>query len=143
MATEDAAGRWTIGKWHRTLFWAVDELVKMLAPEQLIKLDVRAGEHLAAILTTTFLRTAPAAVDTTGGVDLWFDLSEGCEPRPADILPARATSAAFEIKSLPGGFRKFDGRIDQDKNRGVDVTDRSLEAQVRAASAVATNVHRV
>jgi hypothetical protein len=136
MAIEDAAGRWTIGTWHRTLYWAVDELVKKLAPEQLRKLDVRAGEHLAAILTTTFLRTGPAAVDTTGGVDLWFDLSERCEPRSADILPAGAASAAFEVKSLPGGFRKFDGRIDQAKDRGVDATGRSLEAQVRAAKDV-------
>ncbi len=107
---------------------AVDELVKKLA--------LRAGERLAAILTTTFLRTAPAAVDTTGGGDLWFDLSERCEPRPADILPAGAASAAFEVKSLPGGFRKFDGRIDQAKDRGVDAIGRSLEAQVRAAKDV-------
>ena len=70
---DDAAGRLAIGIWYRTVWWAVDELVAKLAPEQLRKLRVRAGEHLAAILTTTFLRTAPAEVDTKGGVDLWFD----------------------------------------------------------------------
>jgi hypothetical protein len=59
MASGDAAGRLTIGKWHRTLRWAVDELVDKLAPEQLRKLNIRAGEHLAAILTTAFLGTAP------------------------------------------------------------------------------------
>jgi hypothetical protein len=63
VVTEDAAGRLTIGIWHRTLQWAVDELAKKLAPEQLRKLDLRAGEHLAAILTTAFLLTAPTKVD--------------------------------------------------------------------------------
>jgi hypothetical protein len=59
MSTEDAAGRQAIGIWYRTVWWAVDELVAKLTPEQLRKLRVRAGEHLAAILTTTFLRTPP------------------------------------------------------------------------------------
>ena len=133
MDTEDAAGRLAIVTWHRTLRWAVDQLAENLAPEQLRKLDVRAGEHLAAILTTTFLRTAPTDVDTTGGVDLWFDLPAAREPESVDILPVRATSAAFEVKSLPGGYRRFDGRIDWDKAHGVDPDGRSLDAQVRAA----------
>ena len=80
MSTEDEAGRLAIGIWYRTVWWAVDELVAKLPPEQLRKLRVRAGEHLAAILTTTFLRTAPTEVDTEGGVDLWFDLSHAQEP---------------------------------------------------------------
>jgi len=136
MVTEDAAGRWTIAIWHRTLYWAVDELVEKLVPEQLRKLDVRAGEHLAAILTTAFLRTAPAAVDTTGGVDLSFDLPDIREPRSGDILPAGVASAAFEVKSLPGGFRKFDGSIDRAKARGVDPTGGSMEARVRDVKGV-------
>ena len=70
MFTEDAAGRQTIGIWYRTAWWAIDELVAKLPPEQLRKLRVRAGEHLTAILTTTLLRTAPTEVDTEGGVDL-------------------------------------------------------------------------
>jgi hypothetical protein len=92
MDTEDAEGRLTIVTWRRTLRWAVDQLAENLAPEQLRKLDVRAGEHLAAILTTTFLRTAPADVDTTGGVDLWFDLPNTHEPKSVDILPVQAAN---------------------------------------------------
>lgn len=103
MSSDDSAGKLVIGIWNRTLWWAIDELTDKLAPEQLRKLDVRADEHLAVILTTAFLRTAPAEVDIRGGVDLWFDFSDAREPRKVDILPARATSAAFEVKSLPGG----------------------------------------
>jgi hypothetical protein len=136
MATEDAAGRLTIGIWYRTLRWAVDELAKKLTPEQLGMLDVRAGEHLAAVLTTAFLLTAPTTVDDTGGVDLWFDLPDGREPGNLEILPARATSAAFEVKSLPGGFRKFDALIDRDRARGVDPTGRAVNGRALAAKDV-------
>jgi hypothetical protein len=75
MSNEGAAGRLSVVIWNRTLWWAVDELVEKLTLKQLGKLKIRSGEHLAAILTTTFLRTAPAEVDTRGGVDLWFDLA--------------------------------------------------------------------
>ena len=136
MSTEDEAGRLAIGIWYRTVWWAVDELVAKLPPEQLRKLRVRAGEHLAAILTTTFLRTAPAEVDTEGGVDLWFDLSHAQEPRPTGILPQRATTAAFEVKSLPGGSQKFDALIDRDIARGVDPRGSSMEGRVWAAKDV-------
>jgi len=130
------AGRLTVVIWNRTLWWAVDELVAKLTPKQLRKLKVRAGEHLAAILTTTFLRTAPAEVDTTGDVDLWFDLAYAQVPRPTGMLPTRATHAAFEVKSLPGAFREFDAGIDRDAARGVDPIGRSMEGRVRAAKDV-------
>src|SRR5689334_4829111 len=116
MSNEDESGRLTVVTWNRTLWWAVDELVEKLTPEQLSSLRVRVGEHLAAILTTTFLRTAPADVDTKGDVDLWFDLTGVQRPR-AKILTGRATSAAFEVKSLPDGFREFDAGIDRDTVR--------------------------
>jgi hypothetical protein len=119
MVYEDVSGGLVIGKWHRTLRWAVDELVDKLRPERLRKLNIRAGEHLAAILTTAFLGTAPADVDATGGVDLWFDLPDPRESCTVDIVPAHMTNAAFEVKSLPGDFRKFDSRIDRDKARAL------------------------
>ena len=136
MSSEDVAGRLSVVIWNRTLWWAVDELVEKLTPKQLRTLKVRSGEHLAAILTTTFLRTAPAQVDTMGGVDLWFDLTQAQEPRPVGLLPARATHAAFEVKSLPGGYREFDAASDRDAARGVDPIGRSIEGMMRAAKDV-------
>ena len=93
-----------VAVWYRRLWWAVDELVANLTTEQLSRLRVRVGEHLAAILTTAFLQRAHARVDTAGDVDLWFDLS-GVRGRTAEIIPAQVSSAAFEVKSLAGGFR--------------------------------------
>jgi hypothetical protein len=136
MPSEDSAGRLSVVIWNRTLWWAVDELVEKLTPKQLYKLKVRSGEHLAAILTTTFLRTAPAEVDTMGDVDLWFDLAEAHEPRPVGLLPVRATHAAFEVKSLPGGYREFDAASDRDAARGVNPIGRSMEGMMRAAKDV-------
>jgi hypothetical protein len=135
MPSEDSAGRLSVVIWHRTLQWAADVLAEKLPPESLGRLNVRSGEHLAAILTTAFLRTAPAEVDTTGGVDLWFDLSDG-RHRKATILPAGALSAAFEVKSLPGEYRKFDAGIDRDRARGVDTTGRGFDQTVCAANDV-------
>ena len=80
MSSEDVAGRLTVVIWNQRLWRAVDELVKKLRPRQLRKLKVRSGEHLAAILTTTFLRTAPTQVDTMGDVDLWPPT-----PRPGQL----------------------------------------------------------
>jgi hypothetical protein len=97
MTSEDSAGRLSVVIWNRTLWWAVDALAEKLSPEELSSLNVRFGEHLAAILTTAFLHTAPAEVDTAGGVDLWFDVSDA-RHRKAPILPADALSAAFEVK---------------------------------------------
>lgn len=136
MASEGTTGTLVIGKWHRVLRWAVDELADKLAPEQLRKLNIRAGEHLAAILTTAFLGTAPTATDVTGGVDLWFDLPEPRKSHAVDIIPAHLTSAAFEVKSLPGPYRKFNARIDRDQACGIDPAGRSLQSLVRAAKDV-------
>jgi hypothetical protein len=47
-------------------------MVETLGPETLRNLKVRAGEHLAALLTTAFLFTPPMRVDTDGGADLCF-----------------------------------------------------------------------
>jgi hypothetical protein len=136
MPSEDSAGRLSVVIWHRTLRWAVDALAESLSPEELSALNVRSGEHLAAILTTAFLHTAPAQVDTAGGIDLCFDLSNGRHREAEILLPTHAVSAAFEVKSLPGEYRKFDATIDRDRARGVDTTGRGFEQMVRAANDV-------
>jgi hypothetical protein len=109
-----------------------------LDPRTLKKLKISAGEHLAALLATTFLLTPPTGIDTQGGPDLWFDLSRepGGGMKRASILPDGTASAAFEIKSMPGPFRKWDSGINRDKARGIDAKGRSLETPVQAANDV-------
>jgi hypothetical protein len=113
-------------------------MVETLGPETLKKLKVGAGEHLAAVLTATFLLALPTDIDTDGGADLWFDLSRrlGNGIKPPSILPDGAASAAFEIKSMPGPSREFDSGIDRDRARGIDTIGRSLKVPVRAANDV-------
>ena len=134
----DLSGGLVIATAPQTLRWATDQMVETLGPETLKKLKVRAGEHLAALLTATFLLTPPTGIDTEGEVDLWFDLScrRGDGMKPAPILPDGAASAAFEIKSMPGPFREYDSSIDRDRARGIDAIGRSLTAPVQAASDV-------
>lgn len=138
MPDRDLSGGPVIAIAPQTLRWATDQMVETLGPETLKKLKVRAGEHLAALLTTTFLRTPPTGIDADGGADLWFDLSRrpGDWKKPLPILPDGTASAAFEIKSMPGPFREYDSSIDRDQARGVDATGRSLETRVKAADDV-------
>ncbi len=102
-------GSHVLATWHRTLLWAVDEIVQQLSPNQLRKLKVASGEHLAAIISTTFLRVAPEEVDFSGGTDLHFRITD--ETRQQNSMESYGVNgdgrAAFEIKSLPGGFRKY------------------------------------
>ena len=75
--------------------------------ETLRHLHVRSGEHLAALLLTAFLGHVPVEVDLDGGVDLRFDLQQ---PTPSGL--DLGSSAAFEVKSLPGaGFRKYEAQL--------------------------------
>jgi hypothetical protein len=112
-------------------------MVETLGPETLKNLKVRAGEHLAALLTTAFLLTTPVCIDVEGGADLWFDLSRRPDDRmKPSVLSANAVSVAFEIKSMPGPFREFDSAIDRDRARGIDPRDRTFTVPVREASDV-------
>lgn len=97
--------------------WRVAEfLSKRLTPAQAQALRIPSGEHLALLLTTEFLMTAPVSLDVDGGHDLVFDLAH----REPQAIPAAALGmteapfAAFESKSLPGGFRKFNAILDLD-----------------------------
>ena len=135
----DLSGGRVVATAPQTLRWATDQMVETLGPETLKKLKVRAGEHLAALLTATFLLTPPTGIDTgRQEPDLWFDLSRrpGDGMKPAPILPDGAASAAFEIKSMSGPFREYDSSIDRDRARGIDATGRRHRAPVQAASDV-------
>jgi hypothetical protein len=138
MPDGDLSGGLVIAIAPQTLRWATDQMVETLGAETLKKLKVRAGEHLAAMLTTTFLLTPPTGIDAEGGADLWFDLSRrsGDWKKPVPILPDGTASAAFEIKSMPGPYREYDSSIDRDQARGVDATGRSLKTRVKAANDV-------
>lgn len=121
----------------RTMWWATEAMVEKLGPEHLRSLDVRAGEHLAALLTTAFLHTPPTRVDAAGDVDLWFDFAKLPDSdKSQSILPSHTTSAAFEVKSMPGRYRHFERKIDEDSARGIDPTGRSLDVQVQTAQDV-------
>jgi len=115
--------------WHRTLAWATDELAK-LGQERLRRLKVHAGEHLAAILTTSFLGVPPSAIDIDGGVDLLFRFNE--VERPPSIRGS-AMMAAFEVKSLPGPFREANAGIDRTIRRGGDAKGFGVTVLAREA----------
>jgi hypothetical protein len=95
MPDGDLTGGLVIAIAPQTLRWATDQMVETLGPETLKKLKVRAGEHLAALLTTTFL----TGIDTEGGADLWFDLSRkpGEGMRAAPVLPDGAASGHLRL----------------------------------------------
>jgi hypothetical protein len=62
-------------------------------------LKVRSGEHLAAIFLSGILGRTPSAFDNDGEPDLIFDAHDNSWfPYPGPV--------AFEIKSLPGDFRR-------------------------------------
>lgn len=135
---DDLRGGAVIAIAPQTLRWAVDQMVETLGPKILKKLKVSAGEHLAALLASTFLLTPPTGIDMQGGPDLWFDLSRepGDGMKRAPILPDGAASAAFEIKSMPGPFREWNSGIDRDQARGIDANGQSFETPVQAANDV-------
>jgi hypothetical protein len=82
------------------------EQLGSMRPEMLAALDIESGEHIAAIVTATFLGAVPSAVDLDGGVDLMFT---NLPPSAAADVGCDAVvfSACFEVKSMRGQFRKF------------------------------------
>jgi hypothetical protein len=121
---------------HRTLWWAIDVMLQTLPPDKLSKLNMRAGEHLAAILTTAFLGVAPSDVDTTGGVDLSFRFPHADRSLGPRVFPTGVTEAAFEVKSLPGPYREWQHGIERDEVRGLDPTGRMLVGTIKRANDV-------
>jgi hypothetical protein len=136
MSNKNLVGGRLVAIGHRRLWWATDAMLQTLAPETLTKLNVRAGEHLAAILTTAFLGVAPSDIDTGGGVDLSFPLPHANRQLSRRVFPAGVTEAAFEVKSLPGPHREWEHGIERDQERGLDATGRVLQGTIRRANDV-------
>jgi hypothetical protein len=97
----------------QTALWAADEVCRALRPDQIAALKVPSGEHLAAILATTFLFCPPASVHSAGGPDLVFDYSRRQLDREPPVSLGPLRYADFEVKSLPGAFREYDAMIDR------------------------------
>lgn len=114
----------------RALRRAVDLLVDELGVERLRSLDIRAGEHLAAILTTCFLGRPPTAIDEDGGPDLVFD---NYEPGGWWDVWLSEDPPAFEVKSIPGPFRKYDDVIDRIDRRGGDPYGKGVTVRIQSA----------
>jgi hypothetical protein len=121
---------------NRSLWWAAEAILQALPPEKLSKLNVSAGEHLAAILTTAFLGAAPSDIDATGGADLTFRLSPTRQRRGQQILSAGQTELAFEVKSLPGPHREWAQSLERDQDRVLATVGRTRKAIVRSANDV-------
>src|SRR4051794_40772992 len=101
MSRPDPVGSPVYAVSYRRVFAAVDQLANELTVTDLRSLKVRSGEHIAAILLTSFLGVPPFEVDTAGGVDMKFlppDRLDGLFK--VDDLPM-----AFEIKSMRGPYR--------------------------------------
>lgn len=132
----DLRGGCVVALTPSTLQWATEQMVNALGRDALRKLKVRSGEHLAAILTTAFLNSAPIAIDAAGGPDLSFELSYNLKisPKIRSMLGHGAHSVAFEVNSMPGPSRKFNSEIERDMAQGNHANDHSLEIRTETAS---------
>lgn len=139
MSSTDPTGSHGLAISHHTVAWAVSEIIRTLGVGEPAGLKVGSGEHLAAILTTAFLHTAPVAVDIDGGPDLVFDLTRRPTNTPMDAaLGGRADVrfADFEVKSLPGPFRAFNAALDRATAEGTEPQQTSFVAAFTAANDV-------
>jgi hypothetical protein len=107
---------------------AADEVIASFGPDRLLKLNIRAGEHLAGMITTCFLESVPTEIDTDGGPDLVFDNYRPSKDWQREWLPIGP--AAFEVKSMGSNFRKLDSQIDRTISRGGDPTGMGVYAIV-------------
>jgi hypothetical protein len=89
----------------RALDDAVDELLGVAGSRTM---KIASGEHLAAILLTALVGV-PETIDQHGGIDLTFRKSP---EQPRVWRFGEHSWAAFEVKSLPGPFRKVDRHLE-------------------------------
>ncbi|MFI7541385.1 hypothetical protein [Actinoplanes sp. NPDC049599] len=125
---DSAVGTRFIAIQARSLNAAVDQLISLGG--QLDGIKVNSGEHLAAILLTAFLGRPPSEIDNDGGVDFLFDLDH--KSGLSDIL-GNATRAAFEVKSLKGGYRRAHAIMERDEQRGMNTVGRETSVVFQLA----------
>lgn len=144
MSEKSPIGSYVIVVWHRILPWAVTEVVRVLTIEKTRKLKVSSGEHLAAILATSVLATAPTSIDSAGGLDLVFDLTNSIPERRVHprLGLGHASFADFEVKSLPGKFREFDAALDRFLEAGGTPDGKEFRVLVTSANTVLRNEER-
>lgn len=108
-----------------------------LAGEQAARasLKVHAGEHLAAIFLSGLLGRSPSRFDDSGGPDLVFDAHD------RSWFPF-ASPAAFEIKSLPGAYRKELSVLLRD-GASSPKREASFKLRVWTAAEVMRDAHKV
>jgi hypothetical protein len=130
---EEMHGSPAIAIWHRTVEWASRELAA-LDSNKAAHLKVRSGEHLAAILVSSFLYRMPIEVDVDGGVDLLYSLAELKQDGVRKLFPEGMNRAAFEVKSLGSSFRTMDSTIDRITARGGNPVGLSTSVTTRHAA---------
>ncbi|MCX4632982.1 hypothetical protein [Streptomyces sp. NBC_01443] len=92
--------------------WATEALPAHVSADDLKKLKLAAGEHLAAMLTTAYLGIVPVAADVRGGVDLVYRVADLDSGALSSLLGRNGVEFAdFEVKSIPRGFREHDAAI--------------------------------
>ncbi|TCB91601.1 hypothetical protein E0H26_25265 [Micromonospora zingiberis] len=130
VADDSALGTYAVAISHVRLTWAIQQLAE-LGPQRLSHLKIRSGEHLAAILLTSFLAAPPHKLDTDGGVDLLFRLDPDSHPK--DFF-ARQPAAAFEVKSVPGPYRRVEDGINRTLRSGANAKGMGVEVLVESAA---------
>ncbi|MEV0277820.1 hypothetical protein AB0I22_15775 [Streptomyces sp. NPDC050610] len=106
---------------YEVMDWAAEALSVHVPADDLKKLKLAAGEHLAAMLTTTYLGIVPVAVDIHGGVDLVYRVADSnCDALSSLLGRNGVEFADFEVKSIPGGFREHDAAVSRALKRGEE-----------------------
>ena len=106
---------------YEVMDWATAALSAHVPADDLKKLKLAAGEHLAAMLTTAYLGIVPVAVDVHGGVDLVYRVADSDSDALSLLLGRNGVEFAdFEAKSIPGDFREHDAAVSRALKRGEE-----------------------
>lgn len=107
-----------------SLVTATHALSQSLTTQDIRRLSVRSGEHLAAMLTTAFLGRPPVGIEPGDGPDLVFAASED----------GKSPAVSIEIKSLPGAFRRYEAGLE----RAAGATEQTHQITITSVNDVLT-----